>query len=283
MSHLLSIIPKPNYVLRSHSSANSRCCYRGLDGSNPKIKIDKTRFEYSTEFFDACFATKAETAIPFASNMACLHKETYKYNSILNFSDFVIKDFKEVKNKYKEMDCKLILPSEKLILKSKSIVKNTQLRRKLKNEPRDSYLKHYQNKFNNILNKQYELEESENVSHKLISKYFKKIITSTPFIIKRYLGNKIYLEIYSKFNSKIFNLNFIKGTIKEINNLPNEKNSVKIKVNAFVINDVCKKSHWNSLGVSKRLEVFMSPNNKRYIVFNFLCNMVETVALFKYF
>ena len=28
MSHLLSLIPKPNYVLRSHSSANDRSCFR---------------------------------------------------------------------------------------------------------------------------------------------------------------------------------------------------------------------------------------------------------------
>ena len=37
LSHLLSIIPKPNFVLRSHSSANSRCCYRDFDGNIPKI------------------------------------------------------------------------------------------------------------------------------------------------------------------------------------------------------------------------------------------------------
>ena len=207
--------------------------------------------------------------------MACLHKETYSYNSMLNFSDFVIKDFESVKNKYKEMDCKLILPSEKLILESKTIVENTILRKQLTNESRDSYLRNYQKKFNNTLNKQYKLEESEKISSKIISKYFTKIIRSTPFLIKRYLSNKIFLEIYSQQDSKFFNLDFIKGNIKEIINFPNEKNSVKIKVHAYVINDVCKKSHWNSLGVSKRLEVFMSPNNKRYIVFNFLCNTIE--------
>ena len=52
-----------------------------------------------------------------------------------------------------------------------------------------------------------------------------------------------------------------------------------INVNAYVINDVCRKSHWNSLGVSKRLEVWTEPNNNRYLFFNFLCNTIESNGL----
>ena len=111
-SSLLSLIPKPNYVLRSHSSANDRCCIKCNDEKLLNLKLDKTRFEYSKEFFDACYSVGAEYAVPFASNMACLHKETFSYNSILNFSDYVVEDFKAVKLKYKELKCKLIIHSE---------------------------------------------------------------------------------------------------------------------------------------------------------------------------
>ena len=45
-------------------------------------------------------------------------------------------------------------------------------------------------------------------------------------------------------------------------------NHTEDTANAFVLNDVCKKSHWNSLGVSKRLIVCKYPNNKRFLVFN---------------
>ena len=44
LAHLLSITGKPNYVLRSHSSANDRCCHRDLDGNLPQTKIDKRKF-----------------------------------------------------------------------------------------------------------------------------------------------------------------------------------------------------------------------------------------------
>ena len=114
LKHLLSIIPKPKYVLRSHSRiANPRCCFRDLDGNKYPLKKLIREEEYSKEFFEACYSTGAEIAIPFASNMACLHKETFQYNSILNFSDFVIEDFKSVSTKFKNMDCRIYCPQRK--------------------------------------------------------------------------------------------------------------------------------------------------------------------------
>ena len=275
MEHLLSLIPKPNYVLKSHSSANDRCCHRELDGKNRNHNFDKKRIEYSKEFFDTCYKTKAEVAIPFASNMACLHKDTFQYNSILNFSDYVVEDFKSLIHEYKNMNCKLLLPSEKLFLENNEHIINTELREDLKNTERNEYLKKYQKSLEALLNKHYEVEEKTIVKPKLIKTYFSKIISSTPFIIRKYLNNNIFIKVISKKETKIFRIDFIKNNISIIRKITAARNNVIVHVNPYVINDVCRKSHWNSLGVSKRLEVWMSPHNKRYIVFNFLCNVIE--------
>ena len=87
--------------------------------------------------------------------------------------------------------------------------------------------------------------------------------------------NKIYIEVFSKKQTRSFNIDFTKKNVTEVFDIFLEKNVVIIKVHAFVINDVCKKSHWNSLGVSKRLIVSKSQNNQRFIVFNFLCCIIE--------
>ena len=50
---------------------------------------------------------------------------------------------------------------------------------------------------------------------------------------------------------------------------------IRVRVHSYVINDVCNKSHYNSLGVSKRLTVWQSKNEKRYVIFNFLCIVIE--------
>ena len=93
------------------------------------------------------------------------------------------------------------------------------------------------------------------------------------------MSNNIYIRVFSKKESNIFNIDFSQNTIKESRFIPFKKNDVIINVNAYVINDVCRKSHWNSLGVSKRLEVWMDPYNNRYLFFNFLCNTIESNGL----
>ena len=276
LTHLLSLIPKPDYVLRSHSSANDRCCFREIDGSIKSHTFDKSRLDYSKEFFDLCSSTNAEYAIPFASNMMHLHKETFKYNSILNFSDYVVEDFKKVSSKYQNMKCKLLLPTEKIFLENNEQIINKGLRDNLLNKDRDIYLQKYKNSMENMLAKQYSIEDKTKVNFKLLVTYFSKIINATPIFIKKYLSNNIYLRVFSKKEINNFNIDFSRNKIKELKSIPFKKNDVIINVHAFVINDVCRNSHWNSLGVSKRLEVWMEPTNKRYVFFNFLCNTVES-------
>tara|TARA_Y100001978_G_C23395925_1_gene292272 strand:- start:48 stop:590 length:543 start_codon:yes stop_codon:yes gene_type:complete len=127
-----------------------------------------------------------------------------------------------------------------------------------------------------MLAKQYSIEDKTKVNFKLLVTYFSKIINATPIFIKKYLSNNIYLRVFSKKEINNFNIDFSRNKIKELKSIPFKKNDVIINVHAFVINDVCRNSHWNSLGVSKRLEVWMEPTNKRYVFFNFLCNTVES-------
>ena len=159
----------------------------------------------------------------FASNMACLHKETFKYIKILNFSDYVIKDFKKVSLQYKNMQCRLLLPTEKINLENGNHDLNKQLRDNLFKTDRNSYLKKYQNSMDDILLKQYSIEDKTKVSFKLLDNYFSRIISSTPFFIKKYLGKNIFIRVFSKNNTKIFNIDFLQNNIGEINYLPSKK------------------------------------------------------------
>ena len=276
MRHLLSLIPKPDYVLKAIQVLMIDAALRERDGKIKTHTFDKSRIDYSKEFFDICKSTNTKYAIPFASNMACLHKETFKYNSILNFSDYVAEDFKKLSSQYKDMKCKLLLPTEKILLENNKQSINKELRYSLFKNSREIYLKNYQNTVKDILTKQYIIEDKTKVNLKLLINYFSKIINSTPFFIRKYLSNNIYIRVFSKKESNIFNIDFSQNTIKESRFIPFKKNDVIINVNAYVINDVCRKSHWNSLGVSKRLEVWMDPNNNRYLFFNFLCNTIES-------
>jgi len=276
MSHLLSLIPRPNYVMRSHSSANGRCCYRNRDQNKINYSFDKDRIEYTKEFLDACTLTGAEYAIPFASNMAHIHKDTFEYNNILNFSDFVLEDFKKLSYKYKRIKCKLIFPSEKIDLDSNLLYENKLLRQSLKNKSRIKLLKDFQNSKDSILKKQYKLEESSKLSCKIICRYFNNIISSTPFFLKWIFKDLIFIESFQKKERFIFNLDFKNGRTNMVNDFSVRRDTVIVKVPAYVLNDVCRQKHFNSLGVSKRWEVIMDTDNKIFTLFNLLCIIIET-------
>ena len=274
-AHLLSLIPKPNYVLRSHSSANDRCCFRNQEGKKLD-KFDKNRLQYSIEFFNSCYATGAEFAIPFASNMSCLHRETFQYNSILNFSDYVYKDFQKISSEYPGMKCQLLFPSEKILLSNNELVKNTSLRQRLNLKSRDEMLREYQLLKKDTLEKQYKIEKKELFSPKLVEKYFNNVIKQTPIFIKLYLRNHINFEVSTDKELKLFCIDFLSGKVRNLSSIKKSNNTIIVRVKAHVINDVCKKSNYNSLGVSKRLEVLMRYDNNRYGIFNTLCNVTET-------
>jgi UDP-MurNAc hydroxylase len=66
-----------DFVLRSHSSANSRVCYEIVD--QPSTSVDDLD-AYARDFAAFARATGARHAIPFASNHCYLHDETFRFN-----------------------------------------------------------------------------------------------------------------------------------------------------------------------------------------------------------
>jgi UDP-MurNAc hydroxylase len=66
-----------DFVLRSHSSANSRVCYEVVD--RPSTGVDDLD-AYARDFAAFARATGTRHAIPFASNHCYLHDETYRFN-----------------------------------------------------------------------------------------------------------------------------------------------------------------------------------------------------------
>ncbi len=276
LGHLNKIIPNPDITLRSHSSANSRCCKRDVFGNKRTDIIDKTRFEYTKEFLDSCYLSNAKIAIPFASNMVHLHEETEKYNKVCNFSDYVENDFKKLRMKYKGMDCKMLLPGENINLANFKINTDKTLREKIYTTDRQDLIQEIKVAKQNLINRQKELERNTVSKDKLINKFFKYIIENTPLLFKLYLSDYIHIISFSENSKKIFKLNFKNNQVEEVRKITKQKNIVTIKVKSYVLNDVCKHKNYNSLGISKRLEIRSQKGNLRYEIFNMLCNSIES-------
>ena len=276
MRHLNKIIPSPDITLRSHSSANSRCCKRDLSGLKRNDIIDKSRIEYTKEFLDSCYGVNSKIAIPFASNMIHLHKETEAYNSVCNFSDYVEKDFLSLKNNYPKMDCKMILPGEFINLNTLKIKTDENLREEIQNKDRDLLINNIKTSIQEKLDRQIKYERKAKPKDLIINSFFLKIIKNTPIIFRLYLSNHIHIESYGESKKNIYRLDFNKKIVEKINLPKLNKSTVIIRVQNYVLNDVCRMKNYNSLGISKRLEIRTLPGNFRYEIFNILCNSIES-------
>ena len=277
LKHLSSIAGKPTYALRSHSSANWRSCIRGKSLEGLETSHDKSLKSYSDEFFKSCYLTGASTAIPFASNVACLHRDTFQYNKILNFSDYVERDFSDCSEHFDGMQVQLVLPGESLDVETGCLLsKNDSFRASIANSDRVTLLKDYQDTLADSLSTHYDKESKARIKWSLVNRYFSGVIRSTPFPLRWYLGKSIHLEIVECGVSHWICLNFRLKKVIPYDHLDLPDKAIVFKLSAFVLNDVCAKAHWNSLGVSKLLEIYIDPGEKRHEVFGLLCCAYES-------
>jgi len=271
---LMSRGGRPQFILRSHSSANWRACKRNIDGSRYDIPPDKTLDAYSDEFFDFARRFRAQYAIPFASNMAYLHKDTFHHNTVINRSDDVIKSWLRTHNNDYPKPI-LLLPGESLDLASCDVTKSP-LSRDLISRDRNDVLVQYAQLKSTCLVKQYEKERSAVLRRRAVDAYFNYVVSCCPLFVRYVLRDNIYFHIKSEDVSEYLSICFIKRRVLFLQTPPSlSRNDVLFVVHPYVLNDVCTNKHFNSLGVSKRLLVLARPGNPRDAVFNYLCNSCE--------
>ena len=79
-----------DFVLRSHSSANSRMSYEFID--KPDEVVDDIS-RYAEEFASTAVAVGARYAVPFASNHCHLHRDSWRYNDFVQTPALVAERF----------------------------------------------------------------------------------------------------------------------------------------------------------------------------------------------
>ena len=275
-NHIINSIGDGNLkvMLRSHSSANSRICIKNRDGSK-KENNDKSKDFYSREFLNAALFFKPKVAIPFASNMCYLHKDTFSYNSHSNTADLLYKYF-ESSVEFNNINVQLVLPGEVLELDSLETTINENSRNQLFSHRENELLK-YREKFKKKLEKSESLQQNLSFSEKIIFNYFKFIFSRTPFFIRMLaIGKMAFYEKNNSENKKFFvvdifkkKIYFNKGRIEDCHTI--------IYVRPGVLNSALSQKNLNSLGISKLLDIHTS-SPRKYNYFFMLCITAEIEA-----
>ncbi len=278
MSQIINAVGDGNLkvMLRSHSSANSRVCLKNKDGSK-MINNDKDKKSYSIEFLNAASFIKPKLAIPFASNMCYLHKDSIKYNQHSNTSDLLYKYHLSSK-KYSAINLQLVLPGEKIDLNTFKISQNKISRNQLLSN-RKGEINKYRDKYINKLKKAEASQENCQFSNRNAINYFKDIFAKLPIFIRIFSRGKIAF-IEKKYNNQQPNYFVVDMFKKKLTfNQPdiNECHTI-IKVSPGVLNNAFANRNLNSLGISKLLSI-QTTSIKQYNLFFSLCISAEIGSL----
>lgn len=258
-------------MLRSHSSANSRLCIKNRDGSDIK-NIDKSKQEYSIDFLESASLFNPKIAIPFASNMCYLHKDTFKFNKYSNTSD-LLENFSQSSSDYENINVQLVLPGEELNLHSLRKTINKDSRNQLFSN-RKRTLKKYREKHLKKLEKAESLQEKTNFSEKIISTYFQLVFLKLPPFLRFFARGKIAFYEKNKIKKKNFFIVDIFNKKISFNNSKIKDCHTVIYVKAGVLNTALAQKNLNSLGISKLFEVHTESIKKYNFFFN-LCIAAE--------
>jgi UDP-MurNAc hydroxylase len=270
--------PIIDFVLRSHSSANSRLCYEYIDGM--QAPVDNIE-QYIQNFADFCIATGAEYAIPFASNHCFLHKEVFDLNHTVQTPDMVLQHWQQNA---------IATPKLKIMVSGDSWSTNEGFKTDAKDyfQNRTQHLLNYREKMLPKLEKTYEREANAKIRMAQVEKYFDKLWSNSPWFMRKILvGNTDFLFVLlAGDNTYRFTVNLLKKAIREVGPEQEQEFDAQIHTNVLMFNQCMALDLFSHLSISKRVNYKVTKRSRKYVnglnlLFN--CYEYEIVPLRKLF
>ena len=270
--------PKIDFVLRSHSSANSRLCYEYTDGT--QTPVDDIQ-QYIQNFADFCIATGADYAIPFASNHCFLHKEVFDLNHTIQTPDMVSQYWES--NNISNPELQVMVSGD---FWSSESGFNTDSKDYFSNRP--AHLAKYRESMKDKLERTYSKEEKIKIKQTQVEKYFEKLWSNSPWIIRKALvGNTDFLYVLSAGdNIYRFAINLLEKKVWEVEEAQENNFDAQIHTSAFMFLQCMALDLFSHLSISKRVKYRVTKNSRKRVnglnlLFN--CYEYEIVPLRKLF
>ena len=257
-----------DFVLRSHSSANSRLCYEII--GEPDAVVDDLD-AYIQNFADTVRATGTKYAIPFASNHCHLHKEVFHYNSLVQTP-------KLVEEYFERHDIKS--PQVKVMVSGDSYDSETgtfDISDYDYFADRDGELLKYQEANQPKLDSQYKKEEMVSAAKPIVARFFKNFSKSIPWIVRRLFKNSPFTWVLkSGEREKILHVNIYDGSVDELTTYNDTDNPIQIHTSSLLLMQCISLGLFSHLSISKRVKYRVSKGKKKYLEgLNLLFNFYE--------
>ena len=256
-----------DFVLRSHSSANSRLCFEIID--DPAQPVDDES-SYIRDFVAFARATGARYAIPFASNHCYLHKDVFHFNSRVTTPQMV--------KQYCTLH-QIDAPIVQIMLSGDSwsadggfqIAENDYFER------RQERLEEYRAAQTEKLERSYALEAQATIELDEVKAYFMQLSKSMPLLLRLLFRGHPFTYVATAGDMRyLFEVDLWHGHVKQLKSYTDERNPIQIHTSAFILHQCMERSLFSHLAISKRVKYRVTSSYKRYIQrLNLVFNLYE--------
>jgi UDP-MurNAc hydroxylase len=265
LRQLLARHPQPDFVFRSHSSASAypHC----VTADEPEALRYRSDEDYLREFAETARVVGARHAIPFASNVCFLHRETRRYNQYA-VSPLAVKQYFDAHGP-EGCRCTVMVPGD-----SWSDAGGFRLSEHDYFTNREAHLEAYAREVAGKLQETYRREAQAECSFGLFQRYFQAQLDALPRL-SRLLFRAVVVFGLSDRDPVYWVVDFDRRRVYEAEALPPDY-AIHVRVPAAVLRDCIRRRLFASWSASKRVSIHVARGHVRdYLVFFQLLDMFE--------
>lgn len=270
LRHLLRRHPRIDFVLRSHSSANSRLSYEIAE--DPAGPVDDLA-GYIRSFAVFAQATRAKHAIPFASNHCYLHRDVFHLNDTIQTPRMVQDYFR---------DHGISEPRVTIMLSGDSWSDKDGFRLSPATmeffDRRAEHLERYLQEKTPTLEKFYAVESRSRVGEREARDYFSDFFAAVPWAVRvLYRRRPLRFLLTAGDVVQVLEVDLHRRTVRELTGTPPPQDEpLEIHTSTFIFRQCLALDLFSHLAISKRVRYRVSRRSRRYMVlFNLLFNLYE--------
>jgi len=252
LRHVKRLFPEVDFVLRSHSSANTRVCHEYLDGDGRGYESVDNKQDYLRSFANFMAAVRPRFAVPFASNHCHLHRDTLKFNRWQQTP----KDVEEYFRRYKaehglETELVTMLPGSTW---------NDSGGFALAPEAdwfsaRAGKIEAYAEENRGKLAEYYSLERKAAVSDGDMQRYFSRLHAHVPWLWRRRLrGQAVYFKAQADAREDLWKVDLWAGTVTRASAEEYSASDKRVEMPAIMLQQALRMNMFSQTGISKRIK-----------------------------
>lgn len=267
LDQVLSRHPKIDFVLRSHSSANSRLCYEYMDAQS-RAPDDLGR--YVRAFAQFAQRTQSRYAVPFASNHCHLHREVFHLNDKIQTPERVAQYFEQAGIETPKL--KIMVSGDQF-----SSEAGFRLRDDCPFQDRDEKLRAYQAQVSDKLRRFYRLEARADFHPRYTQRFFDAFFHAVPAPLRAHYRGHPILWVLRAGEREIRLIMDIKNQrLQRDDEVAVDNFDMQIHTSAYIFRHAMACELLSHLPISKRVRYRTTlAAEKRLKLFNRLVNLYE--------